>query len=316
MMTEQHVAGKTPLVSVVMPNFNCMSYLPKALKSISLQQIKDIEVLVVDDGSTDGGLEWLHRRSLTDSTLRVFETHRAGPAAARNLAIRESKGRYIAFLDSDDAWLPGKLQSQLDFHQANPEVLFSFTNYRQIDESDVLLGDGYSVWENFREEAAKIKGYRSMPNPLPALFIENPVGTSTVLVRRDALSASGLFDELLPSAEDLDLWLRLAQRGAIAFTDEVTTHYLLRSGSESTRFARRMKALELINERFLEAAVAEQSNVRALVKARFACAQAQQHRAEQRYRTALKRHAQAFLYAPSKQNFKAMVVDLVKSVTH
>lgn len=315
MMYKQHLGEKPPLVSVVIPNFNCLSYLPKTLMSIALQQISDIEVIVVDDGSDDGSLDWLYRRSLTDPTLRVMESTASGPAAVRNQAIDAARGRYIAFLDADDAWMPGKLRAQLEYHEANRDVLFSFTNYWQVDELGQVLGDGFSLWERFRDQADEASGYRLMHNALPALFAENPVGTSTVVVRRDALEHSGVFDESLTSAEDLDLWLRLAKIGSVAFSNDVTTHYLLRPDSESSRFERRLQALTEINARFLEDAALLDPKVRSLSKARFACAQAQQHRIEKQYTKACRHHAQAFLHAPSKQHLKAVVVDLIRGAS-
>ena len=315
-MEHQHLGESPPLVSVIMPNYNCLSYLPRALKSIRLQRVQEIEILVVDDGSDDGSLEWLYQGALEDPALRIFETARAGPAAARNLALQEARGRYVAFLDADDSWLPGKLRAQLDFHESHPDFMFSFTNYQQIDEAGELLGDGFSVWELFRKEAKSAHGFCSMRSPLPSLLMENPVGASTVMARRDMLISCGGFDESLPSAEDLDLWLRMAQEGDVAFSTEETTRYLVRACSESTKLECRIQALRQINQRFVGAAEKLNPQIRSMTKARLAVARAQQYRTEKRYRHALKQHVFALMHAPTRQRFKAVMLDLLNSVPH
>ena len=200
-----------PTISVVMPSFNCLQYLPRALSSIYIQQCDDLEILVADDASTDGSWDWLQEQAAGQPQLRPIRTEGVGPAVARNRCIAEARGEYAAFLDADDSWCPHKLATQLAFHREHPEVVFSFTDYRCISPQGEDLGGSFDYWQKFGRIAGKHSGYRLLDAAPAVLFAENPVGTSSVMARRDALQDAKGFDSALPSAEDWDLWLRLAR---------------------------------------------------------------------------------------------------------
>jgi len=312
MNMSKHKAS-SPLVSVVMPNFNCMTYITDALNSVWSQSFKDLEVIVVDDGSTDGSREWLAGQVNAHANLVLLHTDRIGPAAARNMAINKAKGKYIAFLDSDDTWMPEKLATQIAFHEAHPSLVMSFTNYARLDEANTPLGDGYSVWSHFLSHNALVEDFSFLNNAFVQLFRDNPVGTSTVVVSRESVLAVSLFDELLPSAEDIDLWLKLAAIGDVAASASVTTQYLVRAGSESSRFDDRMQALKMIKERFAKQVAAIEPAAVRHFHARLASALAQMLRTEKRFFVAFLSHCKAFVYAPSKQHFKAMM-DLINLI--
>ena len=245
---------REPIFSVVIPSYNAIDFLPAAFASVHAQEIEDFEILVLDDGSTDGSGEWLAESSRMDPRIRVFKGGRLGPARARNLLIENAKSEIIAFLDADDTWLPGKLRAEIDFHLANPDVAFTFTDYRHVDMAGRLRSTAFEFWKpGFAAGCGK--GFTRLRQPLANLMAINVVGTSCVVAKRESLRNANGFAAGLPSAEDWDLWLRLAETGAVAFSTEVTMHYLMRPGSETANREARIRAMEQIIDRFGGSAV-------------------------------------------------------------
>ena len=239
-----------PKISVVIPAKNCLEYLQDALVSIDIQCFPDLEILVVDDGSDDGTWVWLNDKSRLDPRLRPLTLSGVGPAAARNYAINAAKGDYIAFLDADDVWYPGKLSCQYAYHLSNPDIYMSFLNYRHISTSGDDLGDCFSFWPAFRKIVMQSDEFVVLYDPLAIFYAENIVGTSTVMVQRDALSKVGGFDESIRGCEDWDLWLRIAFLGPIAFNSRVFCDYLVRPGSDSRNAGQRVTAMELVIHKY------------------------------------------------------------------
>jgi glycosyltransferase involved in cell wall biosynthesis len=183
----------TPTVSVVIPTYNQASLLPEAIASVCAQQWPNLEIIVVDDGSTDDTQKVLNQLS-SERSLRWFRQNNAGAAAARNRGIHAATGEWIAFLDADDFWLPAKLAiqfEQLEKHGAD----FSFTNSRLR-------------FENGHESELRCP---IVERPLfHQLLTGNLFGTPTVVLRKSCFDRVGLFDEQLRTGEDWDMWLRLA----------------------------------------------------------------------------------------------------------
>jgi glycosyltransferase involved in cell wall biosynthesis len=232
-------------VSVVIPTFNCGAFLAVALRSVLAQTFSDVEILVVDDGSTDDTAERL--RPFRER-IHFAQQDRLGPAAARNRGILNARGRYIAFLDADDLWLPDKLFRQVALLDRQPHVVLSYTDYRRGPSPET---DGAAQLESY--------AYRASGDVFPNLFRQNFIHTSTVLVRRDALACSGLFDPSLRGSEDLELWLRLARTGPFACVAEVLAG-VRRHENNTTRtleYARhRVRATRMMWERWGEEGVA------------------------------------------------------------
>ncbi len=184
---------KKEFVSVIIPTYNRSAFLGEAIKSVLSQTYRSFELIVVDDGSTDDTREILS--VYKDRILIIFSEH-GGPSAARNRGIQSCQGEFIAFLDSDDLWLPKKLERQTDFFRNRPEALIC-----QTDE--VWIRNGVRV--NPRKKHKKFSGW-IFEKCLP-LCVVSP---SAVMIHRSVFEKVGLFDEALPACEDYDLWLRIA----------------------------------------------------------------------------------------------------------
>ncbi len=183
-----------PLVSVIIPTYNRAFTIERAVNSVLDQNWAPLELIVVDDGSTDETARILAARS-SDRRLTLLRQNNRGVSAARNLGILHSKGELTAFLDSDDEWLPGKLAAQVDFMAANPTA-------RLVQTREIWMRNGRRV--NPGRKHLKKAGDIFLDSVKLCL-----ISPSAVMLRRQVLDEVGLFDETLPAAEDYDLWLRI-----------------------------------------------------------------------------------------------------------
>jgi glycosyltransferase involved in cell wall biosynthesis len=186
-----------PVVSVIIPTFNREKFLGKAIQSVLAQSFPDFEIIIVDDGSTDETAEVV-KSFPADRLQYVYQPNR-GRSNARNHALRLARGRYIAFLDSDDLYLPGKLELQVNYLDCHPDVGMVYTSAYCIDESGNQLEYQYK---------AKTSGriYRDV-----AFFVPVTITLPTVMVRRDVFDKVGNFDESMERFEDTDMWRRIAK---------------------------------------------------------------------------------------------------------
>lgn len=220
------------LVSVIVPTFNRAHVVERAIESAFRQTHRHIELLVVDDGSTDGTLERLE--ALRSPRLRVLSTPRnGGPARARNLGLAACSGSYVAFLDSDDVWLPWKLEAQLArFAEAGERVGAVYCGRR------VRLADGGRI-----EIRPEQRG-----DMFDMLLRRNTIPLPTLIVRRSVLDEVGVFDPALPACEDWDLVLRIARRTAF---DVVPDAGVLYDGAGVDRMSARARSVFIANHRIL-----------------------------------------------------------------
>lgn len=195
-----------PLVTIVIPVYNGADYLREAIDSALAQTYPRVEILVVNDGSTDGGATAAIARSYGDR-IRYLEKENGGVASALNLGIREMRGEYFSWLSHDDVYLPGKIEAQVSrlFDATAPIVLYS--DYEQIGPSGKRL-------------SVRRVGKLGLPLRF-ALVATDPVNGCTVLVPRDCFDVVGTFDERLRTAQDYDLWFRLAKRFPFVHLPEV-----------------------------------------------------------------------------------------------
>jgi glycosyltransferase involved in cell wall biosynthesis len=201
-------------ITVVIPAHNASAFLAKALKSLLAQHYPVSEILLVDDGSTDATAAVV--RSFGDRVRYVYQ-EQAGVSRARNTGIRLATCPWIAFLDADDWWLPGKLASQVAALEKEPGAVLAYTGILWV------YGDG---------ESTAVKALRA-DQMWPALRYRNPLSTSSVLVRRDALLEQGGFPVTISHCEDWDLWVRLRLRYPFVAVEEPLTAYRMTPGSLS-----------------------------------------------------------------------------------
>lgn len=208
-----------PRVSVVICAYNTAQYVVETLESVFAQTEQDFEVVLVNDGSTDNTEEVI--RPFLDKIVYVKQANK-GLSGARNAALRVARGRYIAILDSDDIWLPEYLEQMVGFLEAHPEVDLYYPNA-------VFFGDSHLNGLTFQECCPS-----SEPITVEKVLRRECNVFISALFRREVLNKVGWFDEGLRSAEDLDLWLRMLQRGArFAFTTQVLVRYRKRADSLS-----------------------------------------------------------------------------------
>jgi glycosyltransferase involved in cell wall biosynthesis len=190
-------------VSVVVPTFDRAEVLPRALDSVIEQTRLPVEVIVVDDGSTDATAELVESRF---PGVLVLRQENRGVSAARNRGIGASRGEWIALLDSDDEWRPRKLERQLSALEAQPDLRICHTD-------EIWIRRGRRV--NPRQIHAKHGGW-IFEHCLP-LCAMSP---SSVVIHRSIFDAVGMFNEALPACEDYDLWLRICSRYPVLYLDE------------------------------------------------------------------------------------------------
>ncbi|MFL5907145.1 MAG: glycosyltransferase family 2 protein [Solirubrobacterales bacterium] len=235
-----------PAVSVVLPTQNRSSMLRQALRSALDQEGVGLEMIVVDDGSSDDTPEVLER--VEDERLRVIRHERAqGVSRARNAGIERANGEWIAFLDDDDLWAPGKLRAHLD-QSAEGGWTFSYSGAIVIDER-------MDATRRTHPPGGDVVGR--------LLLGSNVIGSpSAVLLRADLLELAGGFDERLPQMEDWDLWIRAASVGRPGLVPEPLVAY--REHSENARMASGDKRLQALFElmRDKHAAAARQAGVK------------------------------------------------------
>lgn len=243
-----------PSCSVVIPAYNALAYLPSVIASVEVQRVPGIEVLVMDDGSTDGTGDWLDQARHSRPWLRVFKGGGLGPARGRNLLIENAQSDLIAFLDADDTWRADKLKREIGYHAVHGDVAFTFTDYLHVDPQGGSLGTAFGYWKP-RLKKTTGEGFAMLDNPLAQLIGCNLAGTSTVVAKRKSLQNANGFAVDLPSAEDWDLWLRMAETGKVAVSSRVTMDYLVRPGSETSNRAARIAAMETVLSRYDHAGV-------------------------------------------------------------
>lgn len=226
-------------VSVIMPTYNRASFLPQAVESVNSQtQHSVLEIVIVDDGSTDETDEIVKNLA---GPIRYFKLkHTGSPAKARNYGIKKARGDLIAFLDSDDAWRPDKLERQISVFE-NPDVMLSFGQAAIIDGAGKNSGKKVTA-------PAKLKNGEKFLK----LLNENVIPALTVMLRKSALDKVGLFNEKLKFYEDYELWLRLsaAYPKGLKAVDGILADYRVHSGNVSSAGTAEAleKLLEVYNE--------------------------------------------------------------------
>lgn len=230
------MSDQSPLVSVILPTHNRADTLTAAMRSVLDQSYRNLELIVVDDASTDATIEVVN--AMDDPRIQLLrqETNSGAPAA-RNAGISEARGDYVAFQDSDDEWLPGKLAKQMEVFLASPtDVGAVYCAMLRFWGQRPTLIPGPDVGTRHGDISQE-------------LLFDNFVSTQTLIVRRSCFEQVGDFWECLPRFQDWELALRLASEWRFGFVEEVLVHVNETSGNISSDDSARAAALEMILER-------------------------------------------------------------------
>jgi glycosyltransferase involved in cell wall biosynthesis len=222
-----HRLAEQALVTAIMPNLNNGQYIRQAIESFLSQTYSKLELLIIDDGSDDDSVSIAEKFVASNDNIKLFTTPgRKGSATARNIGIRNAKGDFIAFLDSDDIWLPTKIEKQVNAYLSSSSLCVVYSDWFRIDELGNILPPG-------RLQKPRISGN------IFASALEMVFGASTMfLIPRGIIDIVGMFDENLRWAEDLDFTLRLARRFPFMYIDEKLYGYRVHKKSKRTLISR------------------------------------------------------------------------------
>jgi GT2 family glycosyltransferase len=239
------------LVSIVIPTYNRAETIERAVDSVLAQDYPFVEVIVVDDGSQDDTADRIARRYNQDLRVRYIRIANGGVCVARNRGMKEVQGEFIAMLDSDDYWLPGKLSLQVGVLQTHPTLSMVWSDMDAIDTTGQVVAKRYL--------RTMYGGYKYFPKALDlfesewktddnvayyighiakAFVIGNLVHTSTVVARTDRLSKAGEYDQSVHPSEDQDFYYRVCLTGPVALINAVTIHYQIGAADAASGEAR------------------------------------------------------------------------------
>ena len=222
------------MVTVIIPSYNREKTIKRAVDSVLNQTYKDIEVIVVDDCSTDNTLDVV--KSIKDSRLKVFKLNEnSGACVARNFGIEKAKGEYIAFQDSDDEWLPEKLEKQMDVLENNSNINLVFCQFNKIDNENT------SVYPPLKTGIITRK----------VLLEKSYVSTQTLIGRRECFSTVK-FDPQMPRLQDHDLVIRLSKKYCFYFVNEPLVNMYVQDDSISNNIKKLIDAEYLLLTKYSE----------------------------------------------------------------
>lgn len=229
--------SKEPLVSVIIPTFNRERFLREAIESVLNQSYRNVEILVVDDGSTDNTSAVLASYS-QDSRLRHFYQKNQGQAVAKNHGLAESKGEFVCFLDSDNRWLQGKLEKSLAVFAARPDV-------------DIVYGDIVTI-DEFGSEVSRKNMARYSGKIAAHLFKDNCVSINTSMTRRRCFDVLGGFETTRRRADDYEFWLRMSTQFNFYYLPEYLSEYRVMDDQISSDKSGRFRSNEELLRNFIE----------------------------------------------------------------
>jgi glycosyltransferase involved in cell wall biosynthesis len=232
------------MVSVIIPTYNRAHLLKRALDSVTSQTHKDWELIVVDDGSIDNTADIVE--SIED-TLRYFSITHSGVSKARNTGLEHARGEWIAFLDSDDYWLPAKLAKQLEYLDTRKPPNHDYPRYRLCHTDEIWVRNGKRI--NQGKKHHKYEGWFFKPSLHLCL-----ISPSSVLIHRSVFESVGRFDESFEYVEDYDLWLRICSRFPVGYLDQ---KLIVKTGGHKDQLSGRIDGIEYFRLGALEKIILE-----------------------------------------------------------
>lgn len=280
-----------PRVSVIVPLYDGERFLAEALDSALAQTFRDLEIIVVDDGSRDGGGALADRYAQQHpEVVRVIHQHNQGLCCARNAALAAARGEYLALLDADDVWLPHHLADSVGRLDADPQLGLVHADIERIDGDGNSLGRSPRFWRDLDGDVFE------------ALFVRREHACCpTAVFRRSVVERVGTFDERFNrlGCEDRDLWLRIAAIAGVAYLGDVHARYRLHGANMSTRFDRMLQARVMLVDKFAATTRGRKLRRRALAAAH--CNLGDELMDAARRRDALGAYARACVLQPTEQ---------------
>jgi glycosyltransferase involved in cell wall biosynthesis len=214
--------NNNPTISVIIPTYNRARLLPRAIESVLKQTFTDFELIIVDDGSTDNTKEVINSYIKKDNRITyVYQENSGGPAKPKNTGIKIAKGEYIAFLDSDDEWLPSKLEKQYKLYEDN----------NNKNNNIGLVGCGSINIRNKKEIYIPIKSLNANSKKLLIRCV--PHSSSSIIIKRSIFKKVGLFDENIKIGEDRELYIRINKKYKFLFIQEPLFNYYIHDNNIS-----------------------------------------------------------------------------------
>lgn len=228
-----------------MPAFNCQAFISAALTSIFNQGVEDIEVIVVDDGSTDGTAEIA---AAHDPRVKVYASNHMGPASARNLAVAQSTGEFLAFLDADDMWLPGKLMAQVQFLAATPKAKIVYTGHK-VWRADA---DGtFPLWDSIQWSTEEGLEPAKSGWIYPEMLLDSQIHIITAVCHRSVFDSVGGFDGTFGKGSDYDFWIKASHQYQVYRLARDGALYRIHAGGISMRKVDICAQYEIVNRAIL-----------------------------------------------------------------
>ena len=221
-------------VSVIIPVYNGERYISEAIDSVLNQTYKDLEIIVVNDGSTDNTVEILKEY---DDKIRCKSQGNKGQASAINEGIKMAKGKYIAYLDADDVCLPERFENQVKYLEEHPNVGLVYSDCYQIDENGKIQ-----------------RIIKSQPHDNFVLLQKNYVPRSAVMHKRECLDEVGLFDERITGSDDWDMWIRISEKFEMGYIGKPLVKHRVHGGNISLTRPKRLDHWRYTRMRILEKA--------------------------------------------------------------
>ncbi len=213
-----------PLVSVIIPTYNRAHLLPRTIESVLSQTLKDFELIIIDDGSTDNTREVVENFQKKDKRIRyIWQENSGAPARPKNTGIKNSKGKCVAFLDDDDEWLPEKLEVQINLFEQ-----------KKVTNIGMIACNSLDIYEDSNATIKyKIKKRKNYFHAiLSSCFIHS---CSSVLVKKEVLKDVGFFDENLKIADDWDMWIRILNKYNFSFIKKPLIKYHIHNKNTSRK---------------------------------------------------------------------------------
>lgn len=237
------MVASVPEVSVVMPAYNAEKTISESINSVIKQTYSNWELIVINDGSNDNTLNILNLFAETERRIVIINlTKNGGLPNARNEGCKLAKGKYIAFLDSDDLWSVNKLTIQVEFHYSNPKIRISHTNFDSFVENGIVKRPFSRIIDKTNTKTGLL---------YPGICYRNTIGVLTVMLDKNLLKEVGYFDASMWTLEDQDLWVRIAKENKeFGYIDKILAFYRISPGGLSKKVGRYKKAYKYYIKKF------------------------------------------------------------------